>query len=157
PSCSPPSAASPAPGSAAPDGRQANSSRQCGPGPGIARRRGLSCGGGMARRRRPDSWSGHRAMRNVSALPTPALPSGPQAERRRTRRDAPVPDAIARTILAGFDRHYSRFRYHAQLAKGRYEAGDFHAIRRLASERIAFYDLRVREAMERLEKEFHAE
>src|SRR5690606_35518272 len=84
--------------------------------------------------------SGHRAMRSASAL-KPALPPPapePQVERRRTRRDVDVADSIARTILAGFDRHYSRFRYHAQLAKARYEAGDFHAIRRLASERIAF-------------------
>lgn len=101
-----------------------------------------------------------RAMRNVTALKPVAAPAAPPeslAERRRTRRDVDVADSIARTILAGFDRHYGLFRYHAQLAKGRYEAGDFHAIRRLASERIAFYDQRVREALARLENEFHAD
>ena len=98
-------------------------------------------------------------MRSASALQPALSPPAPepQVERRRTRRDVDVADSIAHTILAGFDRHYSRFRYHAQLAKARYEAGDFHAIRRLASERIAFYDQRVREAIERLEKEFQAE
>ncbi|MEZ5738707.1 MAG: isocitrate dehydrogenase kinase/phosphatase AceK regulatory subunit [Burkholderiaceae bacterium] len=64
---------------------------------------------------------------------------------------------MAGTILAGFARHYGLFRYHAQLAKARFEAGDFHAIRRLASERISFYDQRVLEAVERLLTEFHAD
>ncbi len=63
---------------------------------------------------------------------------------------------IADTILAGFDRHYRLFRYHAQQAKSRFEAGDFHGIRRLASERIAFYDQRVKEAVQRLHSEYQA-
>ncbi len=64
--------------------------------------------------------------------------------------------AVAAAILAGFERHYGRFRYHAQLAKSRFEAGDFHGIRRLARERIAFYDQRVAETLERLVSEFRA-
>ena len=64
--------------------------------------------------------------------------------------------AIARAILAGFDRHYALFRYNAQQAKARYERGEWHAIRALARERIAFYDRRVLEAVERLESEFGA-
>lgn len=63
-------------------------------------------------------------------------------------------DAIARAILAGFDRHYGLFRYNAQQAKARFESSDWHAIRRLARERIDFYDLRVREAAERIERDF---
>jgi len=70
--------------------------------------------------------------------------------------DAALPAAIARAILAGFDRHYGLFRYNAQQAKARFERGDWHGIRRLASERIAFYDLRVREAAARIENEFGA-
>jgi isocitrate dehydrogenase kinase/phosphatase len=62
--------------------------------------------------------------------------------------------AIARTTLAGFDRHYGLFRYNAQQAKARFEAGDWHAIRRLARERIAYYDERVDEAVARLERDF---
>lgn len=61
--------------------------------------------------------------------------------------------AIARTMLAGFDRHYALFRYNAQQAKARFEAGDWHAIRRLARERIAFYDARVGEVVTQLERD----
>src|SRR5690606_6734382 len=68
----------------------------------------------------------------------------------------PSPAAVARAILAGFDRHYGLFRYNAQQAKARFERGDWHGIRRLASERIAFYDQRVREAAARIEQEFGA-
>jgi isocitrate dehydrogenase kinase/phosphatase len=64
--------------------------------------------------------------------------------------------AIALAILAGFDRHYALFRYNAQQAKARYERADWHGIRKLASERIAFYDQRVLEAIERIESEFRA-
>ena len=64
--------------------------------------------------------------------------------------------AVAQSILVGFDRHYALFRYNAQQAKARYEAADWHAIRDLASERIEFYDARVREAVERIGREFGA-
>ena len=64
--------------------------------------------------------------------------------------------AVAQSILIGFDRHYALFRYNAQQAKARYEAADWHAIRDLASERIEFYDARVREAVERIGREFGA-
>jgi isocitrate dehydrogenase kinase/phosphatase len=72
------------------------------------------------------------------------------------KRAADPTGAIAQAILAGFDRHYGLFRYNAQQAKSRYEAADWHAIRQLARERIAFYDERVREAVERIEREFNA-
>ena len=62
--------------------------------------------------------------------------------------------AIAATVLAGFDRHYALFRYNAQQAKARWERGDWHGIRRLARERIEFYDQRVREAVDKLESGF---
>jgi len=64
------------------------------------------------------------------------------------------PAAIAQAILAGFDRHYGLSRYIAQQAKARFERGDWHGIRRLARDRIAFYDQRVREAVDRLASEF---
>jgi isocitrate dehydrogenase kinase/phosphatase len=64
--------------------------------------------------------------------------------------------AIALAIRNGFDRHYALFRYNAQQAKSRYERGDWHAIRNLARERIAFYDARVAEALDRIEREFNA-
>lgn len=64
---------------------------------------------------------------------------------------------IAQAILRGFDRHYALFRYNAQQAKGRFEAGDWHAIRALAKARITFYDLRVQEAIANLDHDFKAE
>ncbi|MEZ5650799.1 MAG: bifunctional isocitrate dehydrogenase kinase/phosphatase [Burkholderiaceae bacterium] len=71
-------------------------------------------------------------------------------------RSGDIAADIAATILAGFDKHYALFRYHAQRAKARFEVGDFHGIRRLASERIAFYDQRVVEAVARLQTEYAA-
>lgn len=71
------------------------------------------------------------------------------------QRQSDSAQAIAQAILAGFDRHYGLFRYNAQQAKSRFEAADWHAIRTLARERIAFYDERVREAVERIEADFN--
>ena len=64
--------------------------------------------------------------------------------------------AIARAILAGFDRHYALFRYNAQQAKAHYERAHWHGIRKLARDRIAFYDRRVAEAVEEIESDFRA-
>lgn len=63
----------------------------------------------------------------------------------------------AKTLLEGFDRHYALFRYNAQQAKVRFESGDYHGIRQLARERIAFYDQRVLEAFEGMKKEFSSD
>jgi len=68
-----------------------------------------------------------------------------------------APAAIAEALIAGFDRHYGLFRYNAQQAKARFEAGDWHGIAGLARERIAFYDQRVSESVERLERDFRAD
>lgn len=65
--------------------------------------------------------------------------------------------AIARVLLEGFDRHYGLFRYNAQQAKTCFESGSYQAIRRLARERIAFYDQRVQEACAQLETLFDEE
>ena len=62
--------------------------------------------------------------------------------------------AIAQVMLEGFDRHYGLFRYNAQQAKNRFESGHYQAIRRLASDRITFYDQRVTEACDRLSSTF---
>lgn len=85
----------------------------------------------------------HRTQRPVCGSPSSlAEPDGERAA------------GIARTMLAGFDRHYGLFRYNAQQAKTRFEAGDWHAIRRLARARIEYYDERVAEVIERLEHDF---
>ncbi|MEY3970758.1 MAG: Isocitrate dehydrogenase kinase/phosphatase [Pseudomonadota bacterium] len=65
--------------------------------------------------------------------------------------------AVAQVMLEGFDRHYGLFRYNAQQAKNRFESGHYQAIRRLASDRITFYDQRVTEACDRLSTTFGAE
>ncbi len=62
------------------------------------------------------------------------------------------PAALAALILAGFDRHYGLFRYCAQRAKTLFEAGDWHGIQRLARDRIAYYDTRVRECQGEIER-----
>ncbi len=63
-----------------------------------------------------------------------------QVSRRRLS-----PDAVARTMLDGFDRHYALFRYSAQRAKALFESGDWRGIQQLSRERIEYYDTRVHE------------
>src|SRR5215213_11460336 len=78
--------------------------------------------------------------------------------------DLPFPTAltdtrafdIARAMLDGFDRHYRLFRQASAEAKQRFEAADWHGQQRAQRERIEFYDLRVDEAAERLQREFEA-
>jgi len=53
--------------------------------------------------------------------------------------------SIAKIILEGFDKHYLAFRTNSQLAKSKFENSEYSEIRELLSERISFYDLRVKE------------
>jgi isocitrate dehydrogenase kinase/phosphatase len=62
--------------------------------------------------------------------------------------------AIALALLEGFDKHYALFRDCARAAKKHFEAGNFLAIGHVARDRIDFYDRRVEEAAERIEREF---
>ncbi len=62
--------------------------------------------------------------------------------------------AIAQVVLWGFNKHYRLFSETNFNAKARFEAADWHAIQRAAQERIQFYDQRVLETVERLEREF---
>ncbi len=61
---------------------------------------------------------------------------------------------IARALLEGFDRHYRLFREASARAKQRFEAADWAGQQHAARERIEFYDKRVDEAAERLQREF---
>lgn len=61
------------------------------------------------------------------------------------------PLSVAGLVLEGFDRHYALFRYGAQRAKSLFESGDWHGIQQLSKERIEYYDMRVRECLNRLE------
>jgi isocitrate dehydrogenase kinase/phosphatase len=63
---------------------------------------------------------------------------------------------IAQALLEGFNRHYRLFRETSREAKRRFEAADWHGQQRAQRERIEFYDTRVDEATERLQREFSA-
>lgn len=63
---------------------------------------------------------------------------------------------IARALLEGFDRHYRLFSQTNLEAQGRFERADWHGQQRAQRERIEFYDLRVDEAVQRLQQEFDA-
>jgi isocitrate dehydrogenase kinase/phosphatase len=64
--------------------------------------------------------------------------------------------AIAGVLLEGFDRHYALFRDCARAAKRHFEAGNWLAIGHLTGDRIDFYERRVNETVERLERTFGA-
>lgn len=61
-----------------------------------------------------------------------------------------LPAQLARAILTGFERHFSVFQEITASARERFEAADWEAVRRAASERISFYDQRVRETVVKL-------
>lgn len=73
-----------------------------------------------------------------------------------TSGDTALAFAIAQAMREGFDRHYRLFRAVSREAKARFEAGDWAGQQRAQRERIAFYDTRVDEAIERLLHEFDA-
>jgi isocitrate dehydrogenase kinase/phosphatase len=64
---------------------------------------------------------------------------------------------IAQALVDGFDRHYRLFRATSAAAKGRFEMADWHSQQRAQAERIAFYDQRVDEAVQRLRGELAVE
>ncbi len=72
------------------------------------------------------------------------------------RLDSTVAYSIAKAMMDGFNRHYQLFRTESGRAKHRFETADWHGQQRAQRERIEFYDLRVREASMRLEREFKA-
>lgn len=96
----------------------------------------------------------------VDALAAEATDDPAAAQRQvavepaRFDHSMPQPAAIAHAILEGFDLHYRRFRYVAQQAKARFETGDWHGMRVAARDRIDFYDQRVREAVDRIQRDF---
>ncbi|RZI67680.1 MAG: bifunctional isocitrate dehydrogenase kinase/phosphatase [Variovorax sp.] len=72
------------------------------------------------------------------------------------RLDAPEAYGIAKAMMDGFNRHYRLFRTESARAKHRFETADWPGQQRAQRERIEFYDLRVKECVRRLEKEFGA-
>ena len=63
---------------------------------------------------------------------------------------------IALAMLDGFNRHYSLFRQASAAAKGRFERADWHGQQQAQRERIEYYDLRVADGVERLQREYQA-
>ena len=57
-------------------------------------------------------------------------------------------------MLDGFNRHYRLFSETNRSAKQRFEQADWHGQQRAQRERIEFYDIRVEEAVEQLQREF---
>lgn len=68
-----------------------------------------------------------------------------------------VAQAIAQALIDGFDKHYTLFRAYSGSAKQRFEDADWAGQQRCIRERIQYYDDRVRECVERLHSEFHAD
>ncbi|MDX1374532.1 MAG: bifunctional isocitrate dehydrogenase kinase/phosphatase [Burkholderiales bacterium] len=81
-------------------------------------------------------------MSAPSPRPASIAPLSPGVAER-----AETAGAIARLILAGFDRHYRLFREAAQRAKTLFERADWRAMAALARERIQAYDRRVAESV----------
>jgi len=73
-----------------------------------------------------------------------------------TRLDSSVAYDIAKALMSGFNRHYQLFRTESARAKHRFETADWAGQQRAQRDRIEFYDLRVRECVMRLEREFKA-
>ena len=61
---------------------------------------------------------------------------------------------VAQAMLEGFNKHYRLFREASHDAKARFEAADWQGQQRAQRERIEFYDRRVDENVERLQREF---
>ncbi len=72
------------------------------------------------------------------------------------RLDSTLAYDISKAMMDGFNRHYRLFRTESSRAKHRFETADWHGQQRAQRERIEFYDLRVRECSNRLEREFKA-
>ncbi|MES9941429.1 MAG: bifunctional isocitrate dehydrogenase kinase/phosphatase [Candidatus Thiodiazotropha sp. 6PLUC2] len=64
------------------------------------------------------------------------------------------PQQIAQSILTGFERHFSFFQEISSAARQRFEHADWQAVREASAKRISFYDLRVKEAIDRLKASF---
>lgn len=63
---------------------------------------------------------------------------------------------IARALQDGFDKHYKIFRETSAQSQRRFESADWHGQQTAQRARIEFYDLRVDEAVERLEADYQA-
>ena len=63
---------------------------------------------------------------------------------------------IAHALLEGFNKHYRLFRQISREAQQRFEAADWPAVRAAHAERIQYYDDRVKETIEGLQRDYDA-
>jgi isocitrate dehydrogenase kinase/phosphatase len=68
--------------------------------------------------------------------------------------ETPQAQAIARTILDGFERHYRLFQEITAGALRRFESADWGTVQRVSRERIHYYDQRVDETLEQLRSRY---
>ncbi len=68
--------------------------------------------------------------------------------------DRVAAQAVARTLLDGFDQHYRLIRTSSAQAKDRFEDGDWAAVQKAVRERIPYYDRRVAGTVTHLREEF---
>ena len=84
-------------------------------------------------------------------------------DRQAAANDRPLLDkdaqafTIARTILDGFENHFSLFQEITSGARERFENADWHAAREAARKRIHFYDKRINETIEILREDLNIE
>lgn len=81
----------------------------------------------------------------------PLQPFPPQSEQQDLTLN------VAQVMLQGFNKHYRIFREACRAAKRHFETGNWSAVQQAARERIDFYDKRVIEAVEHIERGFPAE
>ena len=81
------------------------------------------------------------------------MPPAPTPLVARTAPAADTAHAIAIALVEGFDKHYALFRECARAARRHFEAGNWLAIQHVGRDRIDFYDRRVLETAERVERE----
>jgi isocitrate dehydrogenase kinase/phosphatase len=74
-----------------------------------------------------------------------------------SKLDSSLAFNIAREMRDGFNKHYRLFREVGHAAKERFERADWRGQQQAQRDRIAFYDLRVAECVDRLQREFDAE
>ena len=92
-----------------------------------------------------------------SGHPTLVAPPPRQTLAQPSQRSGGIALAVAQVVLWGFNKHYRLFREITQGAKARFEEARWQDVQEASRARLQFYDKRVAETVERLEKEFQTD
>ncbi len=92
-----------------------------------------------------------------SGHPTLVAPPPRQTLAQPSQRSGGIALAVAQVVLWGFNKHYRLFREITQGAKARFEEARWQEVQEASRARLQFYDRRVAETVERLEKEFQTD